>query len=75
MVIRSPLNCVSSGRPGPFGGRRHGVQPSAPAAGVLVDATIVRLVLVPAAMEVLGERNWWFPRLSFGRLTLERDVS
>jgi putative drug exporter of the RND superfamily len=32
------------------------------AAGVLVDATVVRLVLVPAAMEVLGERNWWFPR-------------
>ncbi|MDA0635230.1 MMPL family transporter [Nonomuraea sp. MCN248] len=45
------------------------------AAGVLVDATIVRLVLVPAAMEVLGERAWWFPGLSFTRLTPGRDVS
>ncbi|MFI6706640.1 MMPL family transporter [Nonomuraea sp. NPDC050478] len=45
------------------------------AAGVLVDATIVRMVLVPAAMEVLGDRNWWFPGLSFARLTPERDVS
>ncbi|MGI5271350.1 MMPL family transporter [Nonomuraea sp. CA-218870] len=45
------------------------------AAGVLVDATIVRLVLVPAAMEVLGERAWWFPGLSFARLTPGRDVS
>ncbi|MEV0594913.1 MMPL family transporter [Nonomuraea cavernae] len=45
------------------------------AAAVLVDATVVRLVLVPAAMEVLGERNWWFPGLSSGRLTHERNVS
>ncbi len=44
------------------------------AAGVLVDATVVRMVLVPAAMEVLGERNWWFPRLSFGSLPLTRNV-
>ena len=27
----------------------------------LVDATIVRLVLVPATMELLGDRNWWLP--------------
>jgi RND superfamily putative drug exporter len=45
------------------------------AAGVLVDATVVRLILVPAAMEVLGERNWWFPHLSFTRLPLRRNVS
>jgi RND superfamily putative drug exporter len=32
------------------------------AAAVLVDATIVRLVLVPATMELLGDRNWWLPR-------------
>ena len=32
------------------------------AAAVLVDATIVRCVLVPATMELLGERNWWLPR-------------
>jgi RND superfamily putative drug exporter len=29
---------------------------------VLLDATIVRLLLVPATMELLGDRNWWFPR-------------
>ena len=29
---------------------------------VLMDATIVRLLLVPATMELLGDRNWWIPR-------------
>jgi RND superfamily putative drug exporter len=28
---------------------------------VLVDATLVRMVLVPATMELLGDRNWWLP--------------
>jgi len=28
---------------------------------VLIDATIVRLLLVPATMELLGDRNWWLP--------------
>jgi putative drug exporter of the RND superfamily len=32
------------------------------AVAVLVDATIVRMVLVPATMELLGGANWWFPR-------------
>jgi len=32
------------------------------AAAVLIDATIVRMVLVPATMELLGGANWWFPR-------------
>ena len=32
------------------------------AAAVLVDATLVRMVLVPATMELLGDRNWWLPR-------------
>ena len=31
------------------------------AVAVLVDATVVRLVLVPAVMEVLGNANWWIP--------------
>src|SRR4029453_13063407 len=31
------------------------------AVAVLIDATIVRLVLVPATMELLGDRNWWLP--------------
>ncbi|MBK9611505.1 MMPL family transporter [Candidatus Amarobacter glycogenicus] len=29
---------------------------------IFVDATIVRLVLVPSVMELLGDVNWWFPR-------------
>jgi RND superfamily putative drug exporter len=32
------------------------------ASAVLVDATIVRMVLVPATMELLGARNWWLPK-------------
>ena len=31
------------------------------AVALLLDATMVRLVLVPAAMELLGERNWYLP--------------
>jgi RND superfamily putative drug exporter len=31
------------------------------ATAVFVDATIVRTVLVPATMELLGDRNWWLP--------------
>jgi putative drug exporter of the RND superfamily len=30
-------------------------------AAVLVDATIVRMILVPATMELLGNANWWMP--------------
>lgn len=29
---------------------------------VFIDATVVRLVLVPATMELLGDKNWWFPK-------------
>jgi RND superfamily putative drug exporter len=32
------------------------------AVAVFVDATLVRLVLVPATMELLGATNWWLPR-------------
>ena len=32
------------------------------AVAILVDATIVRMVLVPSTMELLGDRNWWMPR-------------
>ena len=31
------------------------------AVAVFVDATLVRLVLVPATMELLGAANWWLP--------------
>ncbi len=32
------------------------------AASVLIDATVVRMVLVPATMTLLGDANWWLPR-------------
>jgi RND superfamily putative drug exporter len=32
------------------------------AAAVLIDATIVRAVLLPATMKLLGDRNWYLPR-------------
>jgi len=37
---------------------------------VLLDATVVRMLLVPATMELLGERNWWWP----GRRAAPRSV-
>jgi RND superfamily putative drug exporter len=32
------------------------------AAAVVIDATIIRLVLVPSTMELLGDKNWWMPK-------------
>ncbi|HWH93059.1 MAG TPA: MMPL family transporter [Baekduia sp.] len=32
------------------------------ATAILVDATVVRMVLVPALMQLLGRANWWMPR-------------
>jgi putative drug exporter of the RND superfamily len=31
------------------------------AAAILIDATLVRMVLVPSVMELLGNANWWMP--------------
>jgi RND superfamily putative drug exporter len=48
------------------------------ATAVFVDATVVRMVLVPATMELLGDRNWWLPRW-LGRLlphiNVEREAA
>jgi RND superfamily putative drug exporter len=38
------------------------------ATAIFVDATLVRMVLVPATMTLLGDANWWFPR------TLDRRI-
>jgi RND superfamily putative drug exporter len=35
------------------------------AAAVLVDATLIRMVLVPALMRLLGHLNWWLPRAPY----------
>jgi RND superfamily putative drug exporter len=28
---------------------------------IFIDATVVRIVLVPASMKLLGDANWWLP--------------
>jgi RND superfamily putative drug exporter len=45
------------------------------AAAVLIDATVVRLVLVPAVMELLGKANWWLPGWLDRRLPAARAGS
>jgi putative drug exporter of the RND superfamily len=32
------------------------------ATAIFVDATVIRMVLVPAVMQLLGRANWWMPR-------------
>ena len=51
------------------------------AAAVLIDATIVRAVLLPASMKLLGDWNWylpkwleWLPQLEFGEPDLEIEA-
>jgi RND superfamily putative drug exporter len=47
------------------------------ATAVFVDATLVRMVLVPSTMELLGKANWWFPRWLdriVPKLSVEADV-
>lgn len=41
--------------------------------GVLADAFIVRMTLVPAAMALLGRRAWWMPP-RLGRIVPNLDI-
>jgi RND superfamily putative drug exporter len=43
------------------------------AVALLLDATVVRVVLLPATLAVLGDRAWWLPRWLgwLPRLTIE----
>ncbi len=34
------------------------------ATAIFVDATLVRMVLVPSVMQLLGRANWWIPKLA-----------
>ncbi len=46
------------------------------ASAIFLDATVVRMVLVPAVMQLLGSRNWWIPdwlERVLPRLDVERD--
>jgi RND superfamily putative drug exporter len=45
------------------------------AVAILIDATLVRMVAVPATMELIGDANWWFPKALdrwVPRLSVER---
>jgi RND superfamily putative drug exporter len=44
------------------------------AVGIAIDATVVRSLLVPAVISVLGDRVWWLPRLRH-RVTPARSLS
>jgi RND superfamily putative drug exporter len=41
---------------------------------VLLDATVVRVMLVPAVVRIAGRANWWFPR-RLARLADRIDLS
>jgi len=43
------------------------------ASAIFIDATLVRMLLVPATMELLGDANWWLPRW-LSRLLPDLDV-
>jgi RND superfamily putative drug exporter len=46
------------------------------ATAILIDATLVRMVLVPATMALLGKANWWLPAWldrALPRLTVEQS--
>jgi RND superfamily putative drug exporter len=43
------------------------------ASAIFLDATVVRMVLVPAVMQLLGSRNWWIPNW-LERILPELDV-
>ncbi len=48
------------------------------AVAIALDATLVRLILVPAAMKLLGDWNWWFPSWldrALPELSFEHDRS
>jgi putative drug exporter of the RND superfamily len=46
------------------------------ATAVLIDATIVRSLLLPATMRLLGEWNWWLPAFLrwLPEVTIEGDI-
>ncbi|MGW4046262.1 MMPL family transporter [Streptomyces sp. NPDC004721] len=44
------------------------------AVAVLIDATIIRMILVPAVMELCGNANWWMPGRRSPRTTAARGA-
>jgi len=45
------------------------------AAGIIFDATVIRALLVPALMQLLGRANWWMPHWTRRALLLPRVES
>jgi uncharacterized membrane protein YdfJ with MMPL/SSD domain len=43
-------------------------------AGIIFDATVIRALLVPAIMRLLGEVNWWLPKPLERVLLIRRAV-
>ncbi|MCL6590827.1 MAG: MMPL family transporter [Firmicutes bacterium] len=43
------------------------------AAAVFLDATLIRILLMPATMRLMGEWNWWFPK-KMGRWTPKIEI-
>jgi uncharacterized membrane protein YdfJ with MMPL/SSD domain len=44
------------------------------AVAIALDATVVRILLVPATMRILGNVNWWAPRWVHDLLPDRRDA-
>ena len=44
------------------------------AAGILIDATIIRALIVPAVIAVMGRWNWWLPRWPARLLRVEPSL-
>jgi RND superfamily putative drug exporter len=42
------------------------------AAGIIFDATVMRVLLVPALMRLLGRANWWMPQWTRSALFLPK---
>ncbi len=44
------------------------------AAGILLDATVIRALLVPAVVSLFGRWNWWLPQLPARLLRVEPSL-
>jgi RND superfamily putative drug exporter len=45
------------------------------AAGIIFDATVIRALLVPSIMRLMGDWNWWFPSWAARMLRAERSAA
>jgi len=57
LIMVAVFTGFASGRLGPLQQMGFGL-----AVAILVDATIVRTLLVPATMRLLGDKNWYLPK-------------